>query len=92
MHISLTPQLQTYIEDKISGGLYNNASEVVRDALRRMVESEERRGFDSLRYELLRGLDALAKGEGEPYRLHDIMQQAHEKHDQNTPVNPHVIP
>jgi putative addiction module CopG family antidote len=35
MNVSLTDQLETVIEEKVKSGLYNNASEVVRDALRR---------------------------------------------------------
>lgn len=35
MNVSLTDELQTIIEEKVKSGLYNNASEVVRDALRR---------------------------------------------------------
>jgi putative addiction module CopG family antidote len=35
MNVSLTEELETVIEQKVRSGLYNNASEVVRDALRR---------------------------------------------------------
>lgn len=35
MNVSLTDELETMIEEKVKSGLYNNASEVVRDALRR---------------------------------------------------------
>ena len=35
MNVSLTDALETIIEEKVKSGLYNNASEVVRDALRR---------------------------------------------------------
>ena len=35
MNVSLTNELETVIEEKVKSGLYNNASEVVRDALRR---------------------------------------------------------
>ncbi len=35
MNVSLTEELQSVIEEKVRSGLYNNASEVVRDALRR---------------------------------------------------------
>lgn len=35
MNVSLTDELQSLIEQKVKSGLYNNASEVVRDALRR---------------------------------------------------------
>jgi antitoxin ParD1/3/4 len=35
MNVSLTDELEDVIEEKVKSGLYNNASEVVRDALRR---------------------------------------------------------
>lgn len=35
MNVSLTDELEAVIEQKVKSGLYNNASEVVRDALRR---------------------------------------------------------
>jgi len=35
MNVSLTNELESVIEEKVKSGLYNNASEVVRDALRR---------------------------------------------------------
>jgi antitoxin ParD1/3/4 len=35
MNVSLTDELESIIEKKVKSGLYNNASEVVRDALRR---------------------------------------------------------
>jgi antitoxin ParD1/3/4 len=35
MNVSLTAELETLVEKKVKSGLYNNASEVVRDALRR---------------------------------------------------------
>ncbi|WOD29825.1 type II toxin-antitoxin system ParD family antitoxin [Alloalcanivorax xenomutans] len=34
MHVSLTPELEARIKAKVDSGLYNNASEVVREALR----------------------------------------------------------
>jgi antitoxin ParD1/3/4 len=41
MHISLTPELEGIIKEKVASGLYNNASEVVREALRFMRTNEE---------------------------------------------------
>ncbi len=35
MNVSLTDELQMVVENKVKSGLYNNASEVIRDALRR---------------------------------------------------------
>lgn len=40
MNISLTPALERYIRHKVASGLYNNASEVVREALRALLERE----------------------------------------------------
>lgn len=37
MHISLTPELGDAVKAKVQSGLYNNASEVVREALRQFV-------------------------------------------------------
>jgi len=60
MHISLTPKLEELVRQKVESGLYNNASEVVREALRLMQEHDEIR---RLKLERLR--DELAKGEAD---------------------------
>lgn len=41
MHISLTPELEASIRLKVASGYYNNASEVIRDALRFWENNEE---------------------------------------------------
>jgi antitoxin ParD1/3/4 len=38
IEVSLTPQLEKFIESKIESGSYKNASEVVREALLRLME------------------------------------------------------
>ncbi len=40
MNVSLTPKLEEFIRGKVSSGLYNNASEVVREALRLLVRQD----------------------------------------------------
>lgn len=40
MNVSLTPELERYIRRKVGTGLYNNASEVIREALRLLVSRE----------------------------------------------------
>lgn len=37
MNVSLTPDLERFIREKVESGLYNSASEVVREALRLLV-------------------------------------------------------
>jgi len=41
VHISLTAELESRVKAKVESGLYNNASEVIRDALRFMDTHED---------------------------------------------------
>ena len=41
MHISLTPELENAVKAKVASGLYNNASEVVREALRQSLHRDQ---------------------------------------------------
>ena len=41
MHISLTDELESRVKAKVESGLYNNASEVIREALRFMETHED---------------------------------------------------
>jgi putative addiction module CopG family antidote len=43
MNVSLTPELQRFVAERVASGLYRSASEVVRAALR-LLEKEEREG------------------------------------------------
>ena len=42
MNVSITDRLAGYVRKKVKSGRYNNASEVVREALRRMEDDEAR--------------------------------------------------
>ena len=42
MNVSLTPELEKFVQDKVEGGRYTSASEVVREALRLLERREER--------------------------------------------------
>ncbi|MDJ0765873.1 MAG: type II toxin-antitoxin system ParD family antitoxin [Myxococcota bacterium] len=41
MNVSLTPALEKIVQEKVSSGMYNSASEVIREALRMMVENDK---------------------------------------------------
>ena len=41
MNISLTPELEQFVQGKVESGLYNNASEVIREGLRLLKEQDE---------------------------------------------------
>jgi putative addiction module CopG family antidote len=65
MNISLSPQMARFIRGKVRKGDYTNISEVVRDAIRRMQESEAAR----TRRAWLAGFEeALPEGERESIR------------------------
>lgn len=40
MNVSLTPQLEEFVRRKVESGLYNNASEVIREGLRLLIERD----------------------------------------------------
>ena len=40
MNISLTPNLEKFVQDKVASGLYNSVSEVIREALRMMASRD----------------------------------------------------
>ena len=65
MHISLTPELEASIKQKVKSGYYNNASEVVREALRLLKRCEEQRALklERLRLSVRAGDEAVANGD-----------------------------
>lgn len=67
MHISLTPELDSRVKAKVETGLYNNASEVIREALRFMEIHEDwvhEVKLSRLREQLKLGVEQLDRGEG----------------------------
>jgi len=67
MHVSLTPELESRVKAKVDTGLYNNASEVIREALRFMETHEDwirEVKLAQLREQLGAGIEQLDRGEG----------------------------
>ena len=60
MNVNLTDRLEEFVRDKVDSGLYNSASEVVRDALRLLEEQDQFRKakLEALRGEIQKGLDS----------------------------------
>ncbi len=69
MNVSLTPTLEELVQRKVATGLYNSASEVIREALRLLEERDELRKMrlGTLRKEISVGLDQLERGEVSEY-------------------------
>jgi len=68
MNISLTPELEKLVNDKVQGGLYSSASEVIREALRPLQERDQvkRQELEAVRAKIRRGVEQLDRGEGVP--------------------------
>jgi antitoxin ParD1/3/4 len=65
MNVSLTPELEKYVADKVASGRYTSASEVVREALRMLEEYEQSRAVRLAEFnrELQARIDSLNRGE-----------------------------
>lgn len=65
MDVTLTPELERLIHDKVATGLYASQDEVIREALRLLRDRDELRllAVEDLRREVQKGLDQLDRGE-----------------------------
>lgn len=61
MHVSLTPTLEAYAKEKVLSGRYNNASEVVREALRLLMDRDQQ--LEMLREQVTKGFEQLNHGQ-----------------------------
>jgi antitoxin ParD1/3/4 len=66
MNVSLTPELERFVQEKVHSGRYTSASEVVREALRLLEALEKVRAAQlaEFREESERRLASLDRGEG----------------------------
>lgn len=64
MNVSLTPELEQFVTIKVKSGLYNSASEVVREGLRLLEQRDELRELklEALRTEIQIGVTDLEAG------------------------------
>ena len=65
MNVSLTPELEKFVNTKVESGRYNSASEVVREALRLLEEHDQARSRQLAEFneELGRRLASLSRDE-----------------------------
>ncbi len=65
MNVSLTPELERLVNEKLKTGMYQTASEVSREGLRLLKDRDERHA--QLRAQVRAGFDAIERGEFETY-------------------------
>ncbi|MBW4474742.1 MAG: type II toxin-antitoxin system ParD family antitoxin [Stenomitos rutilans HA7619-LM2] len=65
MNVSLTPQLEQFVREKVDSGRYLSASEVVREGLRLLEERDrvQQMKLETLRRELMVGVEQIERGE-----------------------------
>lgn len=66
MNVSLTPELEQMVAEKVQSGRYTSASEVIREALRLLEEQDQlkRKRLTEVRQKIDRGLRQLDEGQG----------------------------
>lgn len=65
MNVSLTPELENLVNEKVKSGLYNSASEVIRESLRLLQEQDMLKEIrrNELRREIMLGVEQIRNGE-----------------------------
>ncbi len=74
MNVSLGKTWEEYVERRVKSGEFNNASEVVRDALRR--QQEQLLKLEVLRREVDKGLSSLKAGRTVSITASDVIARA----------------
>jgi antitoxin ParD1/3/4 len=93
MHVNLSSEMESYIKSKVASGFYGNATEVIRDAIRRMQAEESR--VTAWRAAIAKGDAQLDHGEGAPYTpelMESITQTAINAQHNGQPIDPDVLP
>jgi antitoxin ParD1/3/4 len=93
MHVNLSPEMEGFIKAKVASGFYGNATEVIRDAIRRMQAEESR--VAAWHAAIKQGADQLDRGEGIPYTpdtMNEITQSAIDALHSGRPMDPDVLP
>lgn len=84
MNVSLTPELEQYVQEKVASGLYYSASEVIREGLRLLREREQlqQMRLQELRQEIQAGLDS---GEPTSLNMQAVKDKARQRRRQRQP-------
>lgn len=74
MNISLTPELEQFIQAKLTSGMYHSASEVIREGLRLLKERDQFQEMKlaALREEILKGVQQADQGLFSELDIEDI--------------------
>ncbi|MEO1017226.1 MAG: type II toxin-antitoxin system ParD family antitoxin [Pseudomonadota bacterium] len=77
MNVSLPEPMKTWVERQSRGGRYSNASDYIRDLIRR--DQDRQQGIDELQDLIIEGLDS---GTPQPFNLADFLKNKQQVHSQ----------
>lgn len=81
MNVSLTPELEKFVTNKVDTGMYQTASEVIREALRLLRERDEMQNqkLEELRKEIAVGIKDADEGNVSPLDAMDVLTEVRNK-------------
>lgn len=93
MHINLSSEMEGFIKNLVKSGEYGNATEVIRDAIRRLKAQEMHKA--AWRHAVEQG-DAASEATGDtpytPSTSRQIARDAERAMDTAEPIDPDVLP
>ena len=83
MNVSLTPKLEALVQKKVKSGLYQSASEVIREAVRILDERDTVRSiqFEKLRRDIEMGM--LEANSGNLIPSHEVFRKIRNHHSKH---------
>ena len=84
MNVSLTAELEKWVQSKVESGMYTSASEVIREGLRLLKEQDALKEIrlTELRREIHLGIDS---GESTPLNMDEIIAKAKQQRQEKEP-------
>lgn len=83
MNVSLTPELEKYVSEKVESGLYHSASEVIREGLRLLKDQDALRKIrlHEVRQQIQEGMNS---GESQPLNVEEVIDRGRKRHAQRS--------
>ena len=90
MNISITPELEKLIDKKVKSGMYNSASEVIREGLRLLKEQDELKELrlKELKKEIQKGYDSASNSNVAEWDLNQFKNKVRSRASNGKKNNP----
>jgi antitoxin ParD1/3/4 len=81
MNISLMPELEQLVNQKVESAMYHSASEVIREGLRLLKDQDELKmiRFEELRRDIGKGIESLSRGRGKPFDVEGLESEGRKR-------------